>query len=130
MTSNTIKFRVTRLDAQVPEGVPLEWQGRQLESGPLTIELDEDSDGEGNRGILDYSEGRAQVDFRVRLSFPDLALSEIGVDPELAQPIRATLRSEGEILADHGFALSGRCDLRPHALFAPDSVAASVLPGQ
>lgn len=128
MTSNTVKFRVTRLDAEVPEGVPLEWQGRQLESGPLTIELDEDPD--GNRGILNYSEGRAQVDFRVRLSFPDLALSEIGVDPELAQPIRATLHSEGEILADHSFVLSGRCDLRPHALFAPDSVAASVLPGQ
>ena len=131
MRATRIHFTVTALEASVPEGIPLTWQGREIDSGPLVIELQRGLDGEGNRGTLDYLCRRARAEFRVRLSFPELeeALLDLGVDPSLTIPIHAVLRSEGEILENHGFRLSGRCELAPHALFPQDECAASVLPG-
>ncbi|MHC4816452.1 MAG: hypothetical protein ACYTF8_00130 [Planctomycetota bacterium] len=125
---NRIQFRVTELSASVPESVPLEWQGKPLSSGQLTIELDETAT---SRGELDYSTGRAAAEFHVRLKFPELAeiLEDLGVDPSLTAPVRAVVRSEGEIRDDHRLALNGRCELRPHELFPPEESAASVLPG-
>ena len=68
--------------------------------------------------MLDYANRRARAEFHVRLSFPQFAetLEDLGVDPALSQPVQAVLRSEGDILDDHGFALSGTCDLEPHGL--------------
>ena len=65
------------------------------------------------------------------LEFPEFAgmLSSMGMDPAMGRPIRAVLRSEGEILEDHSFALSGGCELESHALFAPGEAAGRVLPG-
>jgi hypothetical protein len=128
MSREQIDFQVTRLAATVPEGVPVQWQGRELNSGPLLIELDESG---ASRGVLDYLRRRAQAEFRVRLRFPDLtsALEELGADTSLTAPVRGTVRSEGAILEDHGFALSGCCELSPHELVRPAEAAASVLPG-
>ena len=86
MDNDSIGFRIVALAASVPEGIPMEWQGRELASGPLTIELDESSQGEENRGLLDYARRRAQADFRVRITFPELtsALEDLGVDPAYA----------------------------------------------
>lgn len=131
MNQDLVTFQITKLAAAVPEGVPIEWQGRELGSGPLTIELDENGQGRGNQGVLDYSRRRAQAEFHVRLKFPELAssLEDLGVDTALTQAVRAVLRSEGEILEDHSFFLSGRCELQPHALLSPENTMASVLPG-
>jgi hypothetical protein len=132
MDNDCIDFRVIALAASVPEGIPMEWQGRAFASGPLTVALDESSQGEGNQGRLDYARRRAQADFRVRITFPELtgALEDLGVDPTLTQPVHAVLHSEGDILGDHSFALSGRCELQPHELFPPDETHAAVLPGR
>jgi hypothetical protein len=132
MSQQSIAFRVTDLAASVPEGVPVEWQGREFSSGPLLIELDESQEEQGNRGMLDYAESRAQVEFRVRVKFPEFAamLESLEVDPALTRPIQAVVRSEGAILDDHSFALSGQSELRPHALFKSVDTAASILPGR
>ena len=124
---NQIEFRVTDLFAEVPDGIPIVWQETTLQSGPLVIELDEGD----SRGVLDYDRREAQVEFNVRVRFPELAgvLEAMGVAPELRQPVRAVLRSEGKILDDHSFALSGSSELRPHAMFAAEETAACVLPG-
>ena|SRR5713226_2392345 len=129
MQQETVTFEITRLAAVVPEGVPVEWQGREFNSGPLTIELDGDVQGCG--GVLDYSRRRAELECPVKVEFPEFAgvLESLGVDPTLTEPIRALLRSEGDILDDHSFALTGRCSLIPHALFPEGEAAASVLPG-
>jgi hypothetical protein len=37
MINGKLSFNVTGLDVTVPEGVKIKWQGRELESGPLTI---------------------------------------------------------------------------------------------
>ena len=122
-----LPFQVTRMAACVPAGVPLEWQGQTYPSGPLVLELDHDH---RSHGQLDYGALRAEAEFRVKLSFPEFAqtLCELGVDGSLAEPIRATLRSEGPILPDHSFALSGVCRLAAHSLFGGNT-AASILPG-
>jgi hypothetical protein len=131
MVSSQVRIKVTDLFAQVPEGVLISWQDATINSGPLLIELDESSSEEGNSGVLDYDRQEAKVEFHVRVRFPELAdlLGSMGASPELAQPVRAVLRSEGKILDDHSFALSGASELRPHAMFVAEEAAACVLPG-
>lgn len=124
--SDVIQFLVAGLNASAPDGVPVVWQGRQFDSGPLAIELDEAST---SCGRLDYAEGKASAEFHVQLQFPGFAtvLEDAGVGPEFTAPLRATLRSEGRIMEDHGFALAGTCEFAPHALL--DDSAARMLPG-
>ncbi len=131
MNQDVVKFQVTELAASVLNSVLVEWQGKEFDSGPLTIELDETAQGSCGEGVLDYSQRRARAEFHVRLSFSQLAniLNDLGVSAELTQPVRAVLRSEGKILEDHSFFLSGRCDLLPHGLLTPDHTRAAVLPG-
>ena len=127
MNSNRIAFNVTELAARVPEGVPIRWQGAELESGPLHLELASDA----SHGVFDYDEGRAHVEFHVLLSFPELAdqLRGLGVDEDLLRPVQAVLRSDGPIRDDHRLALSGRAELEPHDLFPARESAVSVLAG-
>jgi hypothetical protein len=82
--------------------------------------------------VLDYASRRARAEFRVRLRFPEFAglLDDLGVDASLTRPVEAVLRSEGDILEDHGFALSGACELYPHELLPREATAAEVLPGR
>ncbi len=132
MSQDLLRFTVTRLSATVPEGVPITWRGRAFASGPLTIELAARDVGTANQGVLDYTTRRARAEFHVRLSFPQFAeaLGDLGIDPALSKPVHAVLRSEGDILDDHGFALSGTCDLEPHDLLPREATRAAVLPGQ
>lgn len=128
MKHENLSFQVTGLQASVPDGLTVRWQGRELPSGPLTIDLE---DHPANQGVLDYRERRARATFHVRLAFPELTatLHDLGVDPSLTEPVRAVLRSEGDILDDHSFALSGRCEILPHELLVGDRTGAAVLPG-
>jgi hypothetical protein len=130
MQRSLVKFRITNLHAQVPEGVVIQWQDQELNSGPLNIELDETAS-RGSRGILDYGHGRAQANFQVLLTFPELAstLEMLGVDPELTQPVHAVICSEGQILDDHSFILTGPCKVADHALLNSKQTTACVLPG-
>lgn len=131
MNRNLVAFQITRLAASVAEGVPVEWQGKKFNSGPLTIELDETAPERGNEGVLDYSCRRARAKFHVRLKFPEFAsmLESLGVDSELTRPVCAVLYSEGEIREDHSFVLSGRCKLSPHQMLSSEETVASILPG-
>jgi hypothetical protein len=131
MKQDRVRFHISSLAATAPEGVLIEWQGREFHSGPLVIDLEESGEPGGNEGVLDYLQRQARAEFHVCLSFPELArmLRDLGADPALAEPVRAVLRSQGEILDDHAFALSGRCELRPHPLFAPGETRAEVLAG-
>jgi hypothetical protein len=131
MDKQIVNFRITNLFARVSESIALEWQGKEFDSGPLIIELDENTV-TGNQGTLDYFRSRARAEFQVRLRFPEFAatLEDLGLDPEFARPVRALIHADGQILADHSFALSGPCDLASHALFIPEETQACVLPGR
>ena len=43
MNEQIVNFKSTNLAAQVDERVPFEWQGKEFDSGPLTVELDENA---------------------------------------------------------------------------------------
>jgi hypothetical protein len=126
---NQIPFHITTLSARVPEGIPVQWQGRELQSGPLQISLDAT---EESKGLLDYEKSQVRATIRVTVSFPELAdlLSDLGVEPRLTKPIHAHLRSTGEIREDHSLMLSGECDLEQHELFPSPETHAALLPGQ
>jgi hypothetical protein len=132
MADDVLKFRVSNLTATVPGGLTVQWRGREFASGPLTVELDQARDPDSSHGVLDYGTRRADAEFHVKVTFPQFAetLEELGVDEELTRPVRAVLRSEGAILEDHSFVLSGACDIQPHALLPREKTAATVLPGQ
>ena len=132
MTRDALQFNVSNLTARVPDGVTLQWHGREFASGPLIVELDADADVGSSRGVLDYGRQRASAEFHVQVTFPRFAetLDGLGVDGEVTRPVRAVLRSEGAILDDHSFVLSGACDIHPHALLPREKTAATVLPGQ
>lgn len=123
-----VDFEITDLRARVEEALKVRWRDQEFDAGPLEIELDS-SAGDRNRGTLDYDDRHARAEFHVLLSFPELAdtLEGLGADPELTRPVRVVIRSEGDILPDHSFRLSGPCDLTPHALL--NETTASVLPG-
>lgn len=123
-----VNFEITDLQARVEEALKVRWRDQEFDAGPLEIELDS-SAGDRNRGTLDYDNRHARAEFHVLLSFPELAdtLEGLGADPELTRPVRVVIRSEGDILPDHSFRLSGPCDLTPHALL--NETTASVLPG-
>jgi hypothetical protein len=123
-----VSFQVANLDAVVAGGIPVEWQGREFASGPLRMTLD--SEAGSSLGSLDYSERRARVEFRVTMAFPEFAqtLADLGAASEFSQPLRAVIRSEGPILEDHSFALSGSASVAEHALF-DGHAQGTVLPG-
>lgn len=125
-----VQFAITHLAARLAETFSVQWEGKEFDPGPLHVALDETA-GAHNEGTLDYTARHARAEFHVLLTFPEFAglLQSLGVDPELTRPVHAVIRSEGDILADHSFLLSGPCDLAPHALLNPEETRASVLPG-
>ena len=75
--SDLLSVQVSRLEASIPEGIPVRWQGREFHSGPLKATLDDTvADPNGVRsssGVLDYGRRRAQLEFHVKLEFPVFA---------------------------------------------------------
>lgn len=125
-----VKFGIANLHARVAEAFSVQWEGKEFDPGPLDIELD-NAAGTHNEGVLDYTDRRARAEFHVLLTFPEFAstLESLGVDPELTQPVHAVIHSEGDILDDHSFVLSGPCDLAGHGLLNAEETRASVLAG-
>src|SRR5260370_35309939 len=108
MNEKIVNFKITSVAAQVDERVRFEWQGKKFDSGPLTVELDENAPAGANQGLLNYSERRARADFHLRLRFPQLAdtLEGIGGDPELIRPVSVSLHAEDAIINDHSYTIS------------------------
>ena len=127
---NLLKFSITSLRARVAETVSIEWQGKKFDPGPLNICID-DIAGTSSGGVLDYAARRAQAEFHVLLTFPRFTeiLEQLDANTELAEPVHAVIRSEGDIRNDHSFVLSGPCDLNRHALLNAEETRAFVLPG-
>jgi hypothetical protein len=125
MSSSRLPFNVTGLDVWVEEGVKLVWQGREIDSGRLTITLGEP----GSSGTVDYETGKVDVEFRVLISFPELSeiLSDMGAEPEMVAPVNAIIRSQGAVFDDHSFRLAGKGILGEHRLFNPDETRIEIL---
>ena len=128
----TIPFKVTKMDATIPEGIDFVWKGYTMKSGPLQVQLDDLSRAEGdNCGELDYETNVTRARFNVRIDLSGVAKLLAGaVHCEPIQPIRAVLQSEGVITEDHNFGLSGPMVFHDHPLFGAEGVVAAILPGR
>jgi hypothetical protein len=114
----TLPFNVTDLDVTVEEGFTFKWQGREIESGRITVMLGKP----GSHGVIDYDAGTVSVEFRVKIVLSELAelLDDIGADTDLAAPIDAIIRSEGAVFADnHSLRLAGKAEIGAHKFFDP-----------
>lgn len=126
MPEALLPFEVTALDVTVEEGVKIKWQGREIDSGPLAITLGEP----GSHGVIDYENGKVNVEFRVRVVFKELAeiLSDMGADPSITAPVHAVIRSQGAVIGDdHSLRLAGKGQLGEHRLFDPEETKIEVL---
>jgi hypothetical protein len=121
---DVLYFKVKGLDVTIKEGVKLIWQGREIESGPLTITLG----APGSCGIINYRKAKVLVEFRTRIVFNELAevLGDFGADPELTAPIEAIVRSRGSVFDDHSLRLAGRAEILDHKLFTPAETIISI----
>lgn len=119
-----LPFNVTGLNVTVEEGVKLNWQGREIDSGRLTIKLG----APGSAGVIDYDTGKVNVEFRVRIAFDELSeiLNDMGADPGISEPVDAVITSEGSVFDDHSLRLSGKAKLADHRLFDPAETRISI----
>ncbi|HYL99028.1 MAG TPA: hypothetical protein VEZ90_08755 [Blastocatellia bacterium] len=123
-----LPFNVTGLDVTVEEGVKIKWQGRELDSGRMTIKLGKP----GSGGQIDYGTGKVNVEFRVQIGFEQLnelaeVLEDLGEDASIATPVDAVIRSEGSVFDDHSLRLSGKGKLGDHKLFDPEETRIEIL---
>lgn len=119
-----LPFNVAALNVTVEEGVKINWQGREIDSGRLTIKLG----APGSAGVIDYDTGKVNVEFRVRIAFEELSeiLNDMGADSSITEPVDAVITSEGSVFDDHSLRLSGRAKLAYHRLFDPTETRISI----
>lgn len=121
MVQSLLYFDVTDLNVWVEEGVKINWQGREIDTGRLTIKLG----APGSCGVVDYEAGTVTVDFHIQLSFPALEeffdiLEEMGAERAVTAPFAGIIRSQGSVFEeDHSLRLAGQGELAEHRLFTP-----------
>ena len=125
MAKQALPFNVTGLDVRVEEGFKLTWQGREIDSGPVTVSLG----APGSCGLIDYEAGKVDVEFRVKIAFPELSeiLADLGADAAITAPVDAIIRSQGVVFEDHSFRLSGKAEISEHRLFDRDETRLEIL---
>lgn len=128
MSCGQLPFDVVDFDVTVEEGVKVKWQGREIDSGRLTIKLN----GTDSGGVIDYDAGKVNVEFRVRIEAPGLddlfgILDDIGAERDVTAPFDAVIRSEGSVFEDHSLRLAGKGVIGEHRLFNPDETRLDIL---
>lgn len=128
----TVPFDITEMDATIPEGIDLVWNGCRINSGPLHIQLDDQAHAEGdNRGEIDYETNFARARFNLKIDLAGVAkLLAQAADGDPIEPIRAVLHSEGVVTEDHNFGLSGPMLFQPNSFIGPEGISATVIPGR
>ncbi len=129
MGRNLLHFDVTDLNVTVEEGVRFKWQGKEIDSGPLTIKLG----APGSAGVIDYDSGTVDVEYRARISSPALEeiydiLEDMGEERGETAPFDVNIRSKGSIFGDdHSLRLAGKGELADHRLFSPAETSLEIL---
>jgi hypothetical protein len=124
MSTNRLDFEVTGMDIDIVETIPIKWQGREIDSGPIHISLG----APGSCGVIDYEAGTVEVEFRSQIQFPELAeaLEDLGADPSVYAPVQMVIRSKGSVLDGHCLRLAGKGTVGSHRLFSPDETRVDV----
>ena len=129
MSRKLLHFDVTDLNVTVEEGVKFKWQGKEIDSGPLSIKLG----APGSAGTIDYDSGDVNVEYRARISSPALdevfdILEDMGEERGETAPFDLVIRSKGSIFGeDHSLRLSGKGEIAEHRLFNPAETSLEIL---
>jgi len=128
MSYGQLPFDVVDFSVTVEEGVKVRWQGKEIDSGRLTVKLD----GTGSSGVIDYDTGKVNVEFRVRIDAPGLddlfnILDDLGAERDMTAPFGAVIRSEGSVFEDHSLRLAGKGVIGEHRLFDPKETRLDIL---
>jgi len=112
-----VAFNVTDFNVTIQESFKIKWQGREMDSGPVTLKLGKP----GSRAVIDYGTGQVNVEFRVQIIFDELAeiLEDLGADPEIYAPIDVVIRSRGPVFEDHSLRLAGKGQVDDNKLLDP-----------
>lgn len=112
-----VAFNVSDFNVTVDESFKIKWQGREMDSGRVTLKLGKP----GSRAIIDYETGQVNVEFRVRIHFDELGeiLEDMGADPAVYAPIDALIRSHGPVFEDHSLRLAGKTRIEDNKLLDP-----------
>jgi hypothetical protein len=128
MGQNLLYFDVTDFDVTIEEGVRIKWQGREFDSGRVSLKLGEP----GSGGIINYDTGMVDVEFRVQITMPALdeffdILEDMGAERGVTKPFDAVIRSHGPVFEDHSLRLQGKGELAEHRLFNPTETKLEIL---
>jgi hypothetical protein len=128
MGQSRLYFDVTDFDVKIEEGVKIKWQGREIDSGRVTLKLGEP----GSGGVIDYEKGMVNVEFRVQISMPALdeffdILEDMGAERGVTKPFDAVIRSQGAVFEDHSLRLAGKGEIAEHRLFNPAETKLEIL---
>ena len=129
MRRRLLHFDVTDLNVRVEEGVKFKWQGKEIDSGPLTIKLGKP----GSAGVIDYDKGTVDVEYRAQISSPALdevfdIIEDMGAERGETAPFDVVIRSKGSIFGDdHSLRLAGKGEIAEHRLFNPAETSLEIL---
>jgi len=119
---NQVLFRVTSLYGISKSGMELPInKSETIETGPLTITLDPDSETSCNLGIMNLESGRMKVRYGIQVVFPALhqLLSQETEENALLNPPRAVSNNTCTLFDDgKGFLAQGAVEFLPGSLWS------------
>jgi len=119
---NQVLFRVTSLYGISNSGMELPINGSEsIETGPITITLDPDSEKSCNLGIMNLESGRMKVRYGIQIVFPALhyLLAQETEENALLNPPRAVSNNTCTLFDDgKGFLARGAVDFLPGSLWS------------
>ena len=119
---NQVLFRVTSLYGISKSGMELPInKSETIETGPLTITLDPDSETSCNLGIMNLESGRMKVRYGIQIVFPALhqLLAQETEENALLNPPRAVSNNTCTLFDDgKGFMAQGAVEFLPGSLWS------------
>ena len=119
---NQVLFRVTSLYGISKSGMELPInKSETIETGPLTITLDPDSETSCNLGIMNLESGRMKVRYGIQIVFPALhqLLAQETEENALLNPPRAVSNNTCTLFDDgKGFLAQGAVEFLPGSLWS------------
>ncbi len=119
---NQVLFRVTSLYGISKTGMKLPVNRTEsIETGPMTITLDPDSERSCNLGIMNLESGRMKVRYGIQTVFPALhqLLSQETEENALLNPPRAVSNNTCTLFDDgKGFSAQGAVEFLPGSLWS------------
>ena len=117
-----VAFRVAGLYGLCMEGIRMPLNEREsIDSGPISLTLDAESDPATNIGMVDFERGTLTVRYAIQAVFPGLfdLVTSRRFDTSLLNPVRGTATDECTLTDDHsGWRALGCLELLPGSLWA------------